>query len=459
MNDTINRESDNLYDGSIVKTVETVLARITQHEPELNAVAERIDDIAYADAHRCDALRAAGALSGPLHGVPFAVKDIIDVAGAVTRSGSLTQTDNDAASLDATVVTALRAAGAVPVVKTNTVEFAIGGWGTNETAGTPVNPWLPTVQHVPGGSSSGTGVLVGAGILPAGLGTDTGGSVRIPASFCGCVGLKTSIGSVSRAGVTPLSETLDTVGPLAGNVTLAAQMFEAMQGCCARDATTLDNPGDLSIRELTRGNQGMRLGVISENTLTDLNDDVRESFRKSQQLLEDSGAVLASCELPMSFSEYQRLAGLISASEAYASYHAFADDPDAALAQPNRERILAGKSVSAAELVQIRRKRDEDIAEFESIIDGFDAIILPSTPTTAIPVADIDEKDFRCSLYTRMANYLGLAALSLPIELTTTGLPTSLQIVVRRFDDARALRIGAAFEAARGVFPAAYYQA
>jgi len=442
-----------------VRTVETVLARISQHEPELNAVAARIDDIAYADAHRCDALRAAGSSSGPLHGVPFAVKDIIDIAGAVTRSGSLTQSDNDAASLDATVVAALRAAGAVPVVKTNTVEFAIGGWGTNETVGTPVNPWLPSVHHVPGGSSSGTGVLVGAGIVPAGLGTDTGGSVRIPASFCGCVGLKTSIGTVSRAGVTPLSETLDTVGPLAANVALAANMFEAMQGRCARDTTTLVDPGDLSIRELTRGNQGMRLGVVPESTLTDLNTDVRDSFRKSRQLLEDSGAVLAACELPMEFSEYQRLAGLISASEAYASYHALAEDQGAALAQPNRARILAGKSVSAAQLIQIRRKREQDIAEFESVIDGFDAIILPSTPTTAIPVADIDETDFRCSLYTRMANYLGLAALSLPIELTASGLPTSLQIVVRRFDDARALRIGAAFEAVRGNFPAPYYVA
>ena len=449
----VNVSNANTRTASIEATAVATIESISAHEHQLHAIAQRIDEIALADARRCDALTHAGSHAGPLHGLPFAVKDIIDVAGVPTRSGSLTRSEHPNATTDATVVAKLRAAGAVPLVKTNTVEFAIGGWGTNQTVGTPHNPWDMHIPRVPGGSSSGTGVLVGSGLLSAGLGTDTGGSVRIPAAFCGCVGLKTSIGLVSRAGVTPLSETLDTVGPLTQSVATCAAMLAAMQGSDPRDPSTLGIEKVDPISSLNRGNQGLRLGVLPYEAMPDLSSEMRESFEQAKRLLLDSGVTLGNCSLPMSLAEYQRQGGAISAVEAYTTYGHLVDDPNSAMAAPNRERMRVGRSVPASELVKIWRIRQQAIADFEHVIGDFDAIILPSTPTTAIPIADVDEANMSMSSHTRFANYLALAALSVPIGLGDAGLPTSLQIVVRRFQDPLALRIGAGFEQVRGPVP------
>jgi len=440
-------------DANTKQTVSASIESISAHESKLHAIAQRIDEIALADAARCDALAEAGSHAGPLHGLSFAVKDIIDVAGVPTRSGSLTRQDNPPAVTDATVVARLRAAGAIPVVKTNTVEFAIGGWGTNQTVGTPHNPWDMNTPRVPGGSSSGTGVLVGSGLLSAGLGTDTGGSVRIPAAFCGCVGLKTSIGLISRAGVTPLSDTLDTVGPLTQTVALSAAMLDAMQGSDPLDPSTIGVDKVDPITSLNRGNQGLRLGVLPYSAMPDLSAEMRESFEHAKHLLLDSGVTLAECSLPMSLAEYQRQGGTISAVEAYATYGDLVDDANSGMAMPNRERMKIGSTIPASELVKIWRSRQRAIADFEHVIGDFDAIILPSTPATAIAIADVDETNMSMSSHTRFANYLALAALSVPIGLSPAGLPTSLQIVVRRFHDPLALRIGAAFELARGPLP------
>jgi aspartyl-tRNA(Asn)/glutamyl-tRNA(Gln) amidotransferase subunit A len=243
------------------------IERLKTNDARLHAVAEMLEGPAMLEAGHRDALSSQGLSLGPLHGLPFVVKDIIDVAGAPTRSGSLTRKDSSPCERDAPVVAALRGAGAIPIAKSNTVEFAIGGWGTNQTVGTPHNPWDMNVPRVPGGSSSGTGALVGAGLVPAGLGTDTGGSVRLPAAFCGCVGLKTSIGLVSRTGVTPLSDTLDTVGPLTSTVKLAAQMLTVMQGPDLDDPTTIGSPMKCPLRDLDRGISGLRLGVITTDAM------------------------------------------------------------------------------------------------------------------------------------------------------------------------------------------------
>ena len=399
------------------------------------------------------AMASAGTIIGPLHGLPFVVKDIIDVAGVSTRSGSLTRKDSPPCEKDAPVVAALRGAGAIPVAKANTVEFAIGGWGTNVTVGTPRNPWDMTIHRNPGGSSSGTGALVGAGLVAAGLGTDTGGSVRLPAAFCGCVGLKTSIGLVSRTGVTPLSETLDTVGPLAATVELAAQMLAAMQGPDLDDPTTIGSVGECPLRHLDKGISGLRFGRIKAESMPTLSSEMSEAFEVALDQLQEAGATIGDCTLPMPFDEYQRIGGLISATEAYATYADIVDDPSAPMAEPNRQRMARGKSVSAAERIRIERDRARSIREFDAVIDGFDAILLPTTPFTAIPVSDVDESDMSYGSHTRFVNFLELAGLSVPMSLTPGGLPTSLQIVVRRFDDPLALRIGRAFEEARGAFP------
>lgn len=429
-----------------LKTVEASLELIAEHDGALRASVRTLDAQAITEAQRCDGLTDANVSLGPLHGMPFAVKDIIDVAGVPTESGSLTRKGNPAALSDAPVVARLRAAGAIPVVKTHTVEFAIGGWGTNLTVGTPHNPWDLGTPRTPGGSSSGTGVLVGAGILPAGLGTDTGGSVRIPASFCGCVGLKTSIGLVSRTGVTPLSDTLDTVGPLARDVRTAAEMLNVMQGRDPADPTTSDAPFVDAVSDLERGVSGLRLACLSYDAMPDLADDMRASFDKAVGLLREAGAQITSITMPRTLDEYQRRGSAISATEAYTTYKDIVEDHASQMASPNRTRMSLGAKFSAADITQIRRDRAQDIRALPALLDNVDAIILPTTPTTAIPIADVDETDGSMSTHTRLANYYDLAALAVPIELTPSGLPTSMQIVVRQFHDPLALRIGAALE-------------
>ncbi len=438
--------------ANAVHRVKRALDAIDRHENKLHAVAQRIDDIALADAHRCDALAAAASTAGPLHGVPFVIKDIIDIAGVPTRSGSLTRADNPAATRDAPVVSRLRAAGAVPLVKSNTVEFASGGWGTNANIGTPWNPWDLENHRIPGGSSSGTGVLVGSGIVDAGLGTDTGGSVRLPASFCGCVGLKTSIGLISRSGVTPLSPTLDTVGPLTRTVELAALMLEAMQGQDINDATTRESPGPIDLSDLQRGNQGLRIGFIAADAMPGLSDDVRTSYESALRMLEQSGASVVACELPHTPPGYQDIGKHLSICESYTTYRDLIEDDSSRLNDVVRARMSVGKTVSAADLINLHRERDRAIADFDAAIDAFDAIVMPTTPITAPLLDGLDETDGIVGSNTRMANYLELCALAIPIDLTPAGLPTSLQIVGRRFSDALVLRIGAAFEKVRGDF-------
>ena len=439
--------------GQSQDVVHAALQGLDRHQDSLNAVAARFDEQATAEAQHRDQLASSGGSLGPLHGLPFVVKDIIDVAGVATRSGSLTRADHPPASRDAPAVAALRAAGAVPIAKANTVEFAIGSWGTNETVGTPVNPWNMETPHVPGGSSSGTGVLVGSGLVGAGLGTDTGGSVRIPAAVCGCVGHKSSIGLVSRTGVTPLSETLDTVGPLTSNVALAAYMLAAMQGADPDDPTTIGREFPCPIRQLDRGIQGMRLAKLDLTDMPFLTDEVAAAFELAVNHLRDAGATITQTKLPLDYKAYQRLCGQVSSSESYATYADLVEDPASKLGEPNRNRFRYGKSITAAELVSIRRAREVSIRDFEAVIDNIDAIILPTIPMAAIPIADVDESVMPLSILTRFVNYLELAALSVPINLTAKGLPTALQIVVRRFDDPRAFRIGQSFEQVRGQFP------
>ena len=306
--------------------IKRILASLDQNDQILKAVALRIDNEALRHAKQFDEEQIFEKNKTLLDGLPIAVKDIIDLQNYPTVSGSKTRLQNPPATIDASVIKNLKAAGAIPVVKTQTVEFAIGGWGTNHTLGTPSNPWNTEIPHAPGGSSSGTGVLVGAGIVPAGLGTDTGGSIRIPASFCGCVGLKTSIGSVSRAGVTPLSETLDTIGPITQSVEMAAQMFQVMQGPDIKDQTTYGYRHQNVLRDLKKGISGMRLGVLNVDEMPHLSTEVLDCFNDAIDVLRDLGASLVPFSLPKSLDYYETCNMIISAVEGYATYQAIVED-------------------------------------------------------------------------------------------------------------------------------------
>ena len=412
-------------------------------------VIKQFADRALAEA----TAQEATAHTGPLAGLPIGVKDIIDLAGHPTRAGSKTRAQAAPAEKDAFVVAKLRAAGAIVVGKTNTVEYAFGGWGTNHAVGTPKNPWDRTVHRTPGGSSSGSGAAVGGGLVPAALGTDTGGSVRLPAAFCGCVGLKTSIGLVSRAGVVPLSATLDTIGPLANSVRLCAEMLDVMQGHDRDDPTTHGvSPVD-PLGDLDRGIVGLRIGQLMDDQMPRMSPDIKASFETALALLRDAGASISPFRLPATLEDYTLRRAALMVPDAYAAHQPLVDDPVSPLHPDIRGRMAAAKTLSAVDHVRALDERRTDIDRFVWAMDRLDAIVLPTTFTTAIPVIQVDES-VTPAFHTRFVNHLALAALSVPIGLSPTGLPTSLQIVVRRFDDPLALRIGQAFETVRGVFPA-----
>jgi aspartyl-tRNA(Asn)/glutamyl-tRNA(Gln) amidotransferase subunit A len=312
------------------------------------------------------------------------------------------------------------------------------------------------VHRVPGGSSSGSGVAVGGGLVPGALGTDTGGSVRIPAALCGCVGLKTSIGLVSRTGVAPLSVRLDTVGPLARDVRTAALMLAAIMGRDEEDSSTHHDrhmrPQDVLDR-LEAGVAGMRIGRLDPADLQLATEEVKADYEVALKRLQEAGATVAACRLPERFDAYQSLVGRIAAVEGYGCYKHFVDDPASGLAGPVRERMLSGKGITPAQIEEMDARRREDMRSVPAIFEGFDAIVLPTTPFPAMPVSDVDESKAPYALYTRWVNYFGLAGLAVPTALSKERMPMSLQIVVKRFDDPLALRIGCAFEKARGAFP------
>ena len=439
---------------SITAAVEKTLDAAEAVNKKLKALTQITRESALAEARLADVRTAEGAAHGLLHGLSVGIKDIADVEGIVSGCGSLTTKQAAPAERDAHVVTKLRTAGAIVAAKTHTVEYAFGGYGTNVTVGTPWNPWDLKVHRIPGGSSSGTGSIVGAGVLPGGLGTDTGGSVRIPAALCGCVGLKTSIGMIGRTGIAPLSQTLDTAGPLARDVTTTARMFAAMIGPDPEDPSTeAFRPTD-PLRDLERGVAGLRIGRVVDEDLTLTTEEVRADLAKSAKMLEKLGALVEPFKMPQSFDSFTRATGIIIAAEGYANWRRHIDDAKSGMADPIRTRFLGGKTISAADYLDVLRAREKDIGTFLSAMDRLDAIILPTIPFPAIPVAEVDETKSPMAHFTRWGNYLALAGLAIPTALSRNKLPLSLQIVVRRIDEAMALRNGRAIEKARGDFPA-----
>ena len=273
---------------SAEELVRHALGRIEALDPKLNAFRLVCAERAIASARAADGQLRAGVDLGPLHGIPYAAKDLYDVAGLPTSAGCRLLEDHIAKS-DATVIHRLSRAGMVLLGKTNTVQFAYGGVGVNHDHGTPHNPWHAT-HHVPGGSSSGSGVAVGAGIAPMALGSDTGGSVRIPAAFCSTTGLKTTVGRVSRAGVYPLSSTLDSVGPLTRGVEDAALVYQAIHGADPRDETTLPHPAHDVLAQLHKGVSGLRIAFAEGLLFQDVDPEVERAVRACGEVFERLGA-------------------------------------------------------------------------------------------------------------------------------------------------------------------------
>jgi aspartyl-tRNA(Asn)/glutamyl-tRNA(Gln) amidotransferase subunit A len=431
---------------SPVELMEGLLSRIRRLDPKLHAFIALYEDEARLAAEAADKAIRSGHSVGPLHGIPVAVKDLVDIEGRITTGGSKVWQDR-VSPTTAKLVETLRAAGMIVLGKTHTVEFAMGAWGTNQYLGTPWNPWDLAVPRCPGGSSSGSAVAVAGRLAPCAIGTDTGGSVRLPASFCGIVGLKTTIGRVSTYGVLPLAQTLDTIGPLTRSVEDAALLFNLLQGPDPRDPLTLRHAPDDPLPVLKRGVAGLRLAVLPQSERSGVDDEILAAYDASVAVLSDLGAEIVEIALPQRFSEFARLTGTIIGAEGYANVGTVVDDMDLPVDEAVRPRIWLGKEISARDYLHALRDREAVKREFAAPFAAIDALLTPTTATAAIPVATIDQATTSAH-FTRMANFLDLCGLAVPNGFTRAGLPSSLQIVCKGYDEATALRIGWAYEQA-----------
>lgn len=431
---------------SPVELTEAYLARIAALDPKMHAYVEVYADEARLAAQGAEAARRAGHAVGPLHGMPIALKDLVELEGKVVTGGCAAWTQRRA-TRTATLARKLFAQGMIVLGKTHTVEFAMGGWGTNTHRGTPWNPWDLQRPRTPGGSSSGSGVAVAAGLAPWAVGTDTGGSVRLPASWCGITGLKTTIGRVSTYGVLPLSTTLDTPGPMAHDVEDVALLYTVMQGSDPLDPLTRGLPYADPMTTLKRGVRGLRLARMPEAERQPASAEVLAAYDRSLAQLEQLGAEIVAVDLPFRFADVAAANMKIMAAESYALLHELIDDETAPLDPHVRPRIAGGRDLSAKDYIDALRLRDSLKQQFAVALDGIDALLTPTTMTTALPVEDVDQAQGPAH-YTRFGNFLDLCALALPNGMDAGGLPTSLQVVCRGGDEALALRIGWAYQQA-----------
>jgi aspartyl-tRNA(Asn)/glutamyl-tRNA(Gln) amidotransferase subunit A len=429
---------------SPVDIVGACLERIDALEPRLGAFVEVFRKEARLAAEGADKAIRSGHSVGPLHGIPIALKDLVELEGRVVTGGSAVWRDR-IAGRTATLARKLIAAGMIVIGKTHTVEFAYGGWGTNQHRGTPWNPWDVAVHRTPGGSSSGSAVAVAARMVPCAIGTDTGGSVRLPASWCGITGLKTTIGRISTHGVLPLSQTLDTPGPMTRSVEDCALLLQVMQGADPADPHTLALPPSQPMGTLRRGVAGLRLARMEASEREGVDPEMLAAYDRSLEVLAALGAEIVDLRLPRSVREYGGLSGRIMSAEAYALVGDIVDNNDALVDEAVRPRIRAGAAISSRQYLDALAERERLKQEFAAAIADVDALLTPVTMTPAIPVAEVDQNSTP-AFFTRWVNFLDLCGLAVPNGFSNFGLPLSLQITCRGGEEAMALRIGWAWQ-------------
>ncbi|HKU97936.1 MAG TPA: amidase [Vineibacter sp.] len=430
--------------------VDAFLARIDKGDAKLHSFVEVYRNEARALADAADQVRATGLPVGPLHGLPIALKDLCDVAGRIGTGGSKAWEKRVATETSATAERLL-AAGMIPLGKLHMVEWAYGGWGTNPLMGAPWNPWDLKTHRAPGGSSSGTGVAVAARLVPAGIGSDTGGSVRIPSAFNGLVGLKVTFGRISLHGTLLLSWTLDSIGPMARSVEDCALLLNALAGPDPRDPVTLTQPLE-DFTAAVRGAsdvRGMRIALPDPSALTDTHADVKAAWQQAAKTFEGLGAQVETVRLPEWFFNVMSSTTAITGSEAFSLHKAYIDDMKLPIGPAVRARVQNGRTIApgayAAELRLMAQRRREFVEQFRY----HDALLLPTVPIPAAPLAEIDEMAPIPPFYTRVGNYLGLCGVAMPAGLSG-GLPVSVQILGKPYAEAAVLKLGKAFQDATG---------
>jgi aspartyl-tRNA(Asn)/glutamyl-tRNA(Gln) amidotransferase subunit A len=439
---------------SPVEVTRHLLERIQKFDPRLRSFLQLTPERALEEARKAERAWLKGDDPGPLCGVPYGVKDLFDVQGVPTTAGTRLR-ENVVARSDSWAVRRLTRAGMVLIGKTQTVQFAYGGVGINHDQGTPLNPWKQS-PHVPGGSSSGSAVAVASGLVPTALGTDTGGSVRIPASLCGLVGLKTTVGRVGRSGVYPLSFRLDSIGPLARSVEDAALVGRGLQGIDPGDAATRQVPAADWTVGLKAGLAGLRLGVVETVFFDQADPEVEAAVREAGSLFASAGATVESLDLPEAAGVIQNPhTPFITAAEACVVNKDFLERHFEELDPVIAQRLIKGRQLSAVDYLSTWKDWELLRTRVRQRLRGFDALIVPTTILPAAPLEVVDQSlesyfayNARYLRNTFIGNVLNFCAVSLPCGFTRLGLPMGLMIYARPFEEALALRIASAYEQA-----------
>jgi aspartyl-tRNA(Asn)/glutamyl-tRNA(Gln) amidotransferase subunit A len=444
-----------IRDGELcpVEYCETLLARVGALDGRLNAFLYLTPESALESARAAKAAVAQGDALGPLHGVPFALKDIIDVAGLPTTAHSKILADNIAQS-NAHVTQCLESAGGISLGKLSTHEFAFGGPCFDLPWPPARNPW--DTRMFPGGSSSGSGAAVAAGLVPLALGTDTGGSVRNPASMCGIVGMKATYGRVSRRGVVPLSFSLDNVGPMTRTVMENAALLEIIAGHDGADPASANEPVPSYSAAVQHGVQGgltgLRVGVIRHFYRRDLiaSPAVDAGIESALEVMTSLGAQVTEVNT-RTLAEFTDCNRVILMSEAYAVHEEWLQTRPQDYAQMTRNKLLPGAFLRAVDYVQAVRNRQGFADAIDKLLADVDVIVTASSMDLPFPIDDAEMVD---KFYPRQArapfNLTGHPAMSLPIGFAEShdnpALPLSMQLIGRHFDEEMVYRVAGAYE-------------
>lgn len=430
---------------SPVELTQACLERIGSLDARLRAFITVSREGALATAQQAASAIARGNHKGPLHGIPLALKDLFDTAGVRTTAGSKIMADR-VPEEDAEATTRLKAAGAVILGKLNMHEFAYGATGANPHYGATLNPWDPT--RISGGSSSGSGAAVAAGMALGALGTDTGGSVRIPAALCGITGLKPTYGRVSRRGVIPLSWALDHVGPMARTASDAALILKAIAGHDPGDERSSEEPVPDYAKMLEDPRlRGLRVGVPREYFFDDVDAEVLAAVRGAIFALGEIGAQVSEVSLPH-IAEAPAAVNAIMLPEALAYHRRWLAERPEDYGDDVRRRLEMGLLYPAVSYIEAQRLRSLIVKKWRERV--FDRVDLLAVPTTPVPAPALEEGDLQVTLtlvrFTSPFNLVGLPAVSVPCGFTSGGLPIGLQLVGRWFEEGTVLRAAHAYQ-------------
>ena len=431
---------------SPVELTQACLERIDALDPLLNCFITVTAEAALSGARQAEQEIQSGAYRGLLHGIPLALKDLYETRGVRTTAGT-TFFANYIPDSDAAPVEKLAATGAVFLGKLNLHEIALGVTNVNPHYGPCRNPW--DTQRISGGSSGGSAVALAAGLCLGSLGTDTGGSIRIPASLCGIVGLKPTFGRVTRRGVIPLSWNLDHVGPMARCVRDTALLLQVIAGYDPDDPWSSDVPVEDYLAGLEAGVGGWRVALASGEFFERSDGEVLAAVRQAARIFEGLGARVEEVDLSTARLAAQAN-GLMTPADAAAFHRERLEDHPEGFGEDIRQRLQTGAAFTATEYSLARRTQTEARREFETLLSAFDILLTPTTPVAAplIEGPDAIEQARLLTRYTAPFNLTGLPAISLPCGFTASGLPIGLQIVARPWAEAAVLRAAYAYEQA-----------